>query len=79
MYLIPILVGVKYNRPPLRVLAPINEVKEVLIHIRFNIVNCYRECAYMANSADPDENAASHLGLRYLLRLTFWIFLAYML
>ena len=32
-------------RPPLRVLAPINEVKEVLIHIRFSIVQHYQECA----------------------------------
>ena len=32
-------------RPPLRVLAPINEVKEVLIHIRFSIVHPYQKHA----------------------------------
>ena len=40
-------------RPLLRVLAPINEVKEVLIHVRFSIVQS--TLLYMANSADPDE------------------------
>ena len=50
MCLIPILVGVIYDgficsKTPLRGLAPINEVKEVLIHIRFNIANRYLESA----------------------------------
>ena len=57
--------------PPLRVLTPINEVKEVLIHknIRFSIVHRFKNMRYMANITDPDETprlAASHLGLRYL-------------
>ena len=47
-------------------LAPINEVKAVLIHIRVSakIVLYIR----MANSTDPDETplyAASHLGICY--------------
>ena len=50
MCLIPIFVGVimmalSALRPLLRVLAPINEVKEVLVHIRFMSVHCYQECA----------------------------------
>ena len=56
-------------RPPIRVLAPINEVKEVLIHIRSSIVHRYKNMPNVANSAYPDETprfAASHLGLRYL-------------
>ena len=40
-------------RPPLRALAPIDEVKEVLIHIRFSIVHSYQK--KMAISVDPDE------------------------
>ena len=50
-------------------LAPINEVKDVLIHIRFNIVTIAKNVLNTANSADPDETphfVASHLGLRYL-------------
>ena len=54
-------------RHPLRVLASMNEVKEVLIQYcqplpTWNVLN-------MAKSADPDETphfAASHQGLRYL-------------
>ena len=57
-------------RPPLRVLAPISKVKEILIHKRFIIVHRYtKNVLNMANSADPDETphfAASHLGLTYL-------------
>ena len=50
MCLIPILVGLYLMalsalRPPLRVLAPINEVTDVLIHIRFSIFQRYKECA----------------------------------
>ena len=55
-------------RPPLRVITPINEVKEVLIHIRY-CPQFPKMCFNMTKSADPDEtpqNAASHLGLRYL-------------
>ena len=40
-------------RPPLRVLTPMNEVKEVLIHVGFSIVQS--TLLNMANSADPDE------------------------
>ena len=43
-----ILVGVLYDEIiPIYIegLAPINEVKEVLIHIRLKIVHRYRECA----------------------------------
>ena len=55
MCLIPILEGVIYDgiissKTPFKGLAPINKVKEVLIHIRFNIVH-----RNMANSTDPDE------------------------
>ena len=45
-------------------LSPINEVNEVLIHIRFNTKNALN----MAKSADPNKTPsilASHLGLRY--------------
>ena len=55
-------------RPPLRVKTPINEVKEVLFHIRY-CPQFPRMCYNITNSADSDEtpqNAASHLGLRYL-------------
>ena len=56
-------------RPPFRVLAPITEVKEVPIQLRFNIVHRYtKNVLNIANSADPDKTmhfAASHLGLRY--------------
>ena len=48
MYQIPILVSVIYDmtlRPTLRVLAPINGIKEVLIHIRYSIVHRYQKCA----------------------------------
>ena len=41
--IIPILVGVKIYIMAL-VLAPINEVKDALVHIRFNIVHRYPEC-----------------------------------
>ena len=48
MCLIPILVGVMMTLSALRslsrVLALINEVKEVLIHIRFSIDQRYQEC-----------------------------------
>ena len=50
-------------------LAPNNEMKEALTHMRFNIIHHYQECAKYDNSADPDETphcVASHLGLRYL-------------
>ena len=36
-------------------LAPINVVKEVLIHIQFNINHRYQECGKLVCSADPDE------------------------
>ena len=50
MCLVPVLIGVIYDciicsNTPLKDLAPIDEVKEVLIHIRFNIVHRYQECA----------------------------------
>ena len=50
MCLIPILVGVIMMeiicyKNPLRVLAPINQMKEVLIHVRFSIVQRNQECA----------------------------------
>ena len=49
--LVPILVGVIIMMAisalrPLQGLAPINKVEEVLIHIRFDIVHCYKECAF---------------------------------
>ena len=53
------------SKIPFKGLAPINEMKEILIHKRLNTKNVLN----MANSADPDETphfAASHLGLRYL-------------
>ena len=34
-------------RPPCMIKHPSNEGKEVLIHIRFNIVHCYHEFAYI--------------------------------
>ena len=37
-------------RPPFRVLAPINEVKEVLVHVK-NVLSMANTC-----SADPDES-----------------------
>ena len=40
-----IILALSALRPPLRVLASINEVKEVLIHIRFTIGHRYQECA----------------------------------
>ena len=48
--LIPILAGVIYMITlsalrPCKGRVPINEVKEVLIHLRFNIVHLYQECA----------------------------------
>ena len=48
--LIPILVGVIYDGiicslTPFKGLALINEVKEIPIHIRFNFVHRYLECA----------------------------------
>ena len=55
MCLIPILVGVILSalRSPL---APINEGKEVLIHIRFSIVHpVTKNVIKMATSADADE------------------------
>ena len=72
--LIPILVGIIYDsivssNTPLDGLAPINEVKDVLIHLRFNIVTIAKNVLNTANSTDPDETprfVASHLGLRYL-------------
>ena len=76
MCLIPILVGVidLYDgincfKTPLmfKGLALVNEVKEVLIHIRCNsVINVLN--INMSNSAGLDETpcfAASHLGLRY--------------
>ena len=53
MCLIPILEGamiyngIIYSKTPLKGLAPIYEVKEVLLHIRFNIAHryMYHECA----------------------------------
>ena len=57
-------------------LATINQVKEVLIHIRFNTKNALN----MAKSADPDETSpfvASHLGLRYMHKLILLIILFY--
>ena len=50
MCIIPSLVGVIYDgiicsMAPFKGLAPINEVKEFLIHIRFNIVRCNQDCA----------------------------------
>ena len=59
------MIALSALRPPLRVLAPINEVKEVPIHIYDLVLSTVN----MANSAYPDETprfAASHLGLRYL-------------
>ena len=56
-------------RPPLRVLAPINEVKEVLIHVDLVLSSVTKNVLNMVNSADPDETplfVASHQGLRYL-------------
>ena len=53
MCLVPILVGVIFDgiicsKTPFMGLAPIYEVKDVLIHIRVNIdiVHRYQECAY---------------------------------
>ena len=48
MWLIPILVGVIYDsiicpKTPLRCLASINEVKEVRIHMKFDIDHHYQE------------------------------------
>ena len=37
--------GIICSKTPLRGLAPINEVEEVLIHLRFNIVHGYLVCA----------------------------------
>ena len=58
MCLIPILVGLVHvyggficSTTPFKGLAPINEVKEVLIHKSFNTKNAL----HMANSAGPDE------------------------
>ena len=72
MCLILILVGVVYGGSiystiPFKGLhvAPIIEMKEVLINKRFNTKNALN----MANSTDPDESlrsVASHLGLSYL-------------
>ena len=70
MCLIPILEGVIYDSiTPIKGLAPIDKVKEVLIHLRFKIVHRYQDTVTKnlrnkANSTDPDET--SHLGLRYL-------------
>ena len=72
--LIPILVGIIYDsivclKTPFDGLAPIDEVKDVLIHIRFNIVTIAKNVLNTANSTDPDETprfVASQLGLRYL-------------
>ena len=72
--LIPILVGIIYDgivcsKTPMDGLAPIDEVKDVLIHLRFNIVTTANNVLNTANSTDPDETprfVASHLGLRYL-------------
>ena len=51
MCLIPILVGVIHDciicfKIQFKGLAPIDEVTEVLIHIIFNIVLSYKECAH---------------------------------
>ena len=80
MCLVPILVGVVYggiiySTTPYKGLhvAPINEMKEVLINKRFNTKNALN----MANSKDPDETprlAASHLGLRYFKCSFFFLF-----
>ena len=46
MCLIPILVGLIYDGiTPFKGFAPINELKAATIHIRFNIVLRYQECA----------------------------------
>ena len=75
VFLITVLVGVICDgiicyKTPFKGLAPTDEVKENLIHIRFNIVLVTKNMVNMTNNADPDETppcyAASHLGLRYL-------------
>ena len=57
-------------RSLLRVSAPINEMKEVLIHIRISIdLSVTKNVLNIADSTDPDERprvATSHLDLRYL-------------
>ena len=46
MCLIPILVGILYDSiTPFKDLIHINEVKEAMVHIRFNSVLLYQECA----------------------------------
>ena len=56
---------------PFKGLAPINEKKELRIHIKLHVIlsTVTKNVRNMANSADPDETpcyAASHMGLRYL-------------
>ena len=50
-----LVLSVICSKTPFKGLAPINEVKEVLFHIIFNIFHHYQECVNMANSSDPDE------------------------
>ena len=66
------MVALSALRSPLRVLAPITELKEVLIHISFSVARRYQKMLYMARLA---RFAESHLGLRYLFNVPFWIFL----
>ena len=69
------LVGVYAPKTHFKGLAPINEVKEVLIHISCHLSTVTKNVLNMANSAGPDETpryAASHLDLRYLQRSLFW-------
>ena len=68
------MVALSASRPPLRGLISTHKRSQrndlILSTVTKNVLN-------IANSADPDEMlryAASHLGLRYLQMLHFWIF-----